>query len=141
MSFIRKDSGESTVELENIAHEEEEEDIDESEELIEYLGKALDLEFEVGIATDAMTNTRITDRTTQHVETNCCDPSRSATTQTGISVGALLGRQHHRQKDTSGPFAVSHVNLTPTLPLGFPASLDSALRKRSFSLRIRNSTD
>nr|GBN67507.1 hypothetical protein AVEN_226372-1 [Araneus ventricosus] len=54
MSFIRKDSGESTVELENIAHEEEEEDIDESEGLIEYLGKALDLEFEVGIATDAM---------------------------------------------------------------------------------------
>ncbi|GBM41147.1 hypothetical protein AVEN_4170-1 [Araneus ventricosus] len=44
---------ESTVERENISHEKGE-NIDESEELIENFDKVLDLEFEGGIAADAM---------------------------------------------------------------------------------------
>ena len=50
---IRMDLGESTDEIENMSHEEGE-NIDESEELIKDLDNALDLEFEDGIATDAM---------------------------------------------------------------------------------------
>ncbi|GBN99110.1 hypothetical protein AVEN_258687-1, partial [Araneus ventricosus] len=54
MSFIRKECfwGESTVVIESISHKEE--DIDESKELIEDLDIELDLEFEGGLATDAM---------------------------------------------------------------------------------------
>ncbi|GBL96823.1 hypothetical protein AVEN_118946-1, partial [Araneus ventricosus] len=50
----RVNLGESTIEIENISYEEEEENIDESEDLIEDLDKALDLEFGGRIATDAM---------------------------------------------------------------------------------------
>ncbi|GBM20568.1 hypothetical protein AVEN_261692-1 [Araneus ventricosus] len=57
------------------------------------------------------------------------------------SVGALRGQQQQRQKDTSGPFAVNHVNLQLHFSLGSPASLAGALRKRSFSLRVLNWTD
>ncbi|GFS99900.1 uncharacterized protein NPIL_208571 [Nephila pilipes] len=45
------DLGENIVEIENKPHEE---DNDESEELIEDLDKALDLEFESGVGTDAL---------------------------------------------------------------------------------------
>ncbi|GFT97947.1 uncharacterized protein NPIL_447261 [Nephila pilipes] len=45
------DLGENIVEIEDKSHEEE--DNDESEELIEDLDKALDLEFESGVGTDA----------------------------------------------------------------------------------------
>ncbi|GFS88004.1 uncharacterized protein NPIL_428081 [Nephila pilipes] len=44
------DLGESIVEIEDKSHEE---DNDESEELIEDLDKSLDLEFEIGVGTDA----------------------------------------------------------------------------------------
>ncbi|GBL84307.1 hypothetical protein AVEN_118678-1 [Araneus ventricosus] len=50
----REDLGERTFEIENISYEEEGEDIDESGDLIEVLDKALDLEFEGGIATNDM---------------------------------------------------------------------------------------
>ncbi|GBM14423.1 hypothetical protein AVEN_246587-1 [Araneus ventricosus] len=50
----RVDLGESTVEIENISYEKEGED--ESEELTEDLGKALDLEFEGGIARGGIFN-------------------------------------------------------------------------------------
>ncbi|GFX67125.1 hypothetical protein TNCV_590411 [Trichonephila clavipes] len=49
--FPRGDLVENTVEVEDKSHEE---DNDESEEVVEDLNKALDLEFDSGVGTDAL---------------------------------------------------------------------------------------